>query len=174
MSKGISRRERNVIIVGAVFLAGFLGLWFVLGPQREKLSALKTTVRAMNKEYEDLRRIEAQHNLLKRQTDPVMQRILRRKKDFELSSFVAATEGQLNFSRTREVPARQTPYGDFETQASTFYYRDKKLHQIIQFIETIDRPENVISLDSVRIKPKTSDRSMLELDMKLATVVRAK
>ena len=174
MSKGISHRERNVIIAGAIFLVGFLSLYLVLGPEKDKLSALKATVRAMTKEYEDLRRIEAQHNLLKRETDPVMQRILRRKKDFELSSFVAATEGRLNFARVREVPSRRTPYGDFETQSSTFYYRDKKLHQIIQFIESIDQPENVISLESLRIKPKTSDRSMLELDIKLATVVRVK
>ncbi len=153
----------------------FLLLWFVLLPTKDKLSNLRATVNAMTKEYEETRKIQSQYNTLKRETDPVMKRILQRRKDFDLSAFVAETEQKQNFSRTREIPVRPTAYGDFEKRSSTFLYDDKSINQIVEFVTGIEKPENVIGIEFLRVTPKSaSDRSHLKLEIKLATVVATK
>jgi len=174
MARGFSGRERRVIIAGGVFLVGFVGVWFVLRPARDNLDELKAAVRAMDKEYKEIQKIEAQHRILKEETDPVMQRILQRRKGFDISAFMAETEARLNFTRTRETPLRPTPYGDYEKRSSTFFYDDKTLDQIVQFLKEIEKPENVLGVEYVRIQPKTTERSKLSLEIKLATVVPVK
>ncbi len=174
MAHAMSSRERNTIIAGAGVLVCFLVIWFVLLPKREHLENLKAQVRAMSNELEEIKKIEAQYNRLSGETEPVMEKIQRRSKDFDLSAFAMETERKLNFSRTREIPARGTPYGKFEKRGSTYIYNDKTLRQIVEFIQQIEKPDNVVGIESLRITPKsTTQRSLLELYVKLFTVVEA-
>jgi len=173
MARALSSREKNTIIAGGIFLFCFLVILFVLSPKKKELNELKASVRAMTNELEEIKKIEAQHNRLKGETDPVMQKILQRRKDFKLSGFVADTEDRLNFSRTREIPARTTTHGNFEKRGATYIYSNKTLRQIVGFLEEIEKPDNVIGIESLRITPKsTTQRSQLELYIKLFTVVR--
>lgn len=174
MARHFSQREKNVFVAGAVFLICFLVGWFLVRPQWDELGRLKTEVQRMSSEYDQIRKIERQYNVLKRETDPVMHRILQRRKDFDLLSFVAETENKLNFGRMRHIPAPATAHGDFEKRSSSFLYRDKKLHEIVDFLKEIAKPENVVNIETLRITPKTSDRSQLEMDVKLSTVVPTK
>jgi hypothetical protein len=174
MPHAIGSREKNAIIGGAIFLIAFLLIWFALLPKRHSLNELKASVRAMTDELEEIGKIESQYNRLKIETDPVMNRIQQRRKDFNISSFVMETENRLNFSRTREIPARPTTYGNFEKRGATYIYSDKSLRQIMEFIGEIEKPENVVGIESLRITPKsTTQRSQLELYIKLFTVVQA-
>jgi hypothetical protein len=175
MARTFSRKERNVIIAGAIFLVCFLLVWFVLLPKRESLANLKSSVRAMQGELEELRTIESQYNRLTVETEPVMNRLDRRRKDFDLSAFVAETENRLNFIRTREIPLRPTTHGDFEKRSATFIYSDKTLRQIVEFLQEIENPDNVVGIETLRITPKSAtERSLLELNVRLFTVVRTK
>jgi len=174
MKHRFSRRERNVIIAGGTFLIFFLVLWFVLQPTWGERSRLKQEVRRMTGEYEEIVRIERQYKLLKRETDPVMQKILQRRKDFDLSAFVAEKEDQLKFERLREFPPGRSTYGNFEKRTSRFRYESKALHQIAEYLTEMEKPENVISIETLRITPNQSDRSQLSLDISLVTVVPVK
>jgi len=175
VARAFSQRERNVIIAGGVFVICFLAYWFVLLPQKGELANVRARVRAMSDEYKEIRKIQGQYSRLKRETDPVMQRILRRRKDFDLSAFVAESENQQNFKRTREYPPSRDSHGNFDKTTARFRYDDKSLDQIVQFLKVIEEPENVITIGSLTITPKsTSDPSRLNLEFKLATVVPAK
>ena len=175
MARTLSRKERNVIITGGIFLVGFLVVWFVLMPKRETLATLKSSVRAMRGELEELRKIESQYNRLKIETDPVMNRLDRRRKDFDLSAFVAETENRMNFTRAREIPSRPTTHGDFERRSATFIYSNKTLRQIVEFLQEVEKPDNVVGIETLRVTPKTAtERSQFELYVKLFTVVRTR
>jgi hypothetical protein len=175
MARTLSGRERNIIIAGAMFVVCFLVVWFAVRPARDKLAELKAVVRSMTDQYKEIQRIEAQHRSLKRETEPVMQRILQRRKGFDLSAFMAETEARLNFARTRETPLGRTPYGDFEKRTSTFFYDDKSLDQVVGFLKELEKPENVIGVENVRVWIKSpTERSKLNLELRLATVVPVK
>ena len=95
------------------------------------------------------------------------------RRQFDLSAFVAETEERLNFTRTREIPSRPTTEGDFERQSATFIYTDKTLRQIAEFLQEIEKPDNVVGIETLRITPKNAaERSLLELYVKLFAVVR--
>lgn len=175
MPKKFSQRERNIIIAGGIFLVGFLVVWFVLLPKREALATLKSEVRDMREKLQELSKIESQYKRLTVETKPVMDRLDRRRKDFDLSAFVAETENRLNFTRAREIPSRPTTHGDFERRSATFIYSDKTLRQIVEFLQEIEKPDNVVGIETLRITPKSAtERSLLELYVKLFTVVRTK
>ncbi len=172
MARAFSRRERNVVITGGIFLVCFVTYWFVLVPEREELASLQAAVRAKTEEYKEIQKIEAQHNLLKRESAQIVQKILQRRKDFDLSAFVAKTENDQNFTRERAFPPNRTTYGKFEKSACRFRYKDKALHQIVAFLKEIEKPENVITVELLTINPaSTSDPSRLGLEIRLATVV---
>ena len=175
MAKEFSQRERNIIVAGGIVLVAFLVVWFVLLPKREALGTLKAEVRDMQGKLGELRKIESQYNRLQTETAPVMNRLDRRRKDFDLSAFVAETENRMNFTRAREIPSRPTTHGDFEKRSATFIYSDKTLRQIVEFLQEIENPDNVVGIETLRITPKSAtERSLLELYVKLFTVVRTK
>jgi Tfp pilus assembly protein PilO len=172
MARALSRREKNVIIAGGIFLVCFLAYWFVLSPQRDKLKTLKSAVVGMTREYKEIQRIEAQYQRLKRQTDPIMYRVLQRPKNFDLSTFIAETERLQNFTRRQELSPRTVAYGKFEKQISSFRYEDKSLIQIVDFLRAIKKSENVIAIESLTITPHSpADPSRLNVNLKVATVV---
>jgi len=175
MARAFSRREWNVVITGGIFLVCFLMYWFVLVPQREELASLQAAVGAKEDDYKEIQKIEAQYNLLKRESDPIVRRILQRRKDFDLSAFVAETENKQNFTRDRAFPPDKTTYGKFEKNTCRFRYKDKALHQIVAFLKEIEKPENVVTVELLTINPSsTSDPSRLGLEIRLATVVPVK
>jgi len=174
MARALSQREKNVIIGAGIFLVCFVLYWFIILPKREDLRDLKESVEKLRAQHQEVERIRAQHNLLKKETDPVMQKILQRKKDFDLSAFVAETEKLQKITRNRETTLRPTTYGNFEKQTSVFTYEDNSLYQIVEFLKEIEKPENVISIESLTIRPKSAaDPSRLNLEIRLATLVPA-
>lgn len=172
MAGAFSARERNVVFAGGIFLICFLTYWFVLLPKRQELKNLKAAVRSMSDEYQEVRKIEAGYQRLKRESDPVMNRIVRRGKDFDFLDFVAKTEEAKGFANSGVVSHRAESYGNYEKRSSTFSYHDRGLQEIVGFLKEIENPNNVIAVESLTIRPRSSsDPSKLSLDLKLATVV---
>ncbi len=175
MAGKLSQRQINVIVAGAVFLVCFLVYLFVLSPNMKELKALKSVVVRLEEQYKEIGRIEKQYNRLKRETDPVRTKILERGEGFDQSAFVTRTERLQNFTRQRQTPPHSETYGNFEKHSSTFSYTDKTITQIKEFLQEIEKPENVIAVESLAIRPsKPSDPSLLKLDVRLATVVPVK
>jgi hypothetical protein len=175
MAGKLSQRQTNVIIAGAVFVVCFLSYSFVLSPKRKELKDLKSVVLRLEQQHEEIGRIERQYNELKRDSDPLRERILQRQKGFDLSAFVATTERLQNFTRQRQTPPHSETYGNFEKHSSTFTDNDKTLPQIKDFLREIEKPENVVSVEWLAIVPANPrDPSRLKLDIRLATVVPAK
>jgi Tfp pilus assembly protein PilO len=175
MAEAISQRGRNVVIAGGIFLVCFLAYWFVLLPKRGDLSSLKSAVRSLTEEYKEIRKLEEEYRRLERETESVKYRIDRRGKDFELSAFVAATEATRNFERSRSSAPHSEPYGDFEKRSLTFSYQGKRLHEIVGFLEEIEDPKNVVSIESLTVSPRSrTSLSELNLNIRLSTVVRVK
>ncbi len=174
MARAFSQREKSVIIAGGVFLICFLAYSFVIVPKRADLNYLKARVREMTSNYKEIRDIEGEYNRLKKDTDPILHGIQQRRADFDLSAFVAEVEKNQNFTRTRGNPPLQTPYGDFAKQSCGFSYQSKTLPEIVEFLKRIESPENVITIEWLIVRPKTSDPHQMDFDVRLATVVPLK
>jgi len=172
MAREFSRRERNVIIAGGIIVVCFLTYSFALSPQREELRNLKGQVRSLSDEYDKIEKIEANYMRLKEEADPIVRKVLQRRKDFDLSTFVAETEKLQNFSRFRGNPPSTTAQGK---QTCSFSYQDKTLYQIVEFLKQIEKSEHVVGIELLKITPKSaSDPSRLNVDIRLVTVVPAK
>lgn len=175
MAGKLSQRQTNVIIAGAVFLACFLTYSFVLSKKMKDLKELKSVVVRLEQQYDEIGRIEKQYNRLKQETDPVKDRIERRGGEFDLSAFVSTTQRLQNFTRQRQTPPQSETYGNYEKHSSSFSYTDKTLAQIKDFLKEIEKPENVISVESLAVQPASrANPSRLKLDIRLATVVPLK
>jgi len=168
----LSRRERILVVFGALFVGLFLLYQGVIEPFMMKKERLERSLQRQTESVLEMKLLQKQYVRIKGNEQDVMERLQRRDPGFELFTFV---DSQVSAKRLRDRVSSMKPGETVTTDGITQSRIDMKidavlLGQLVDFLVAIESFEQVVYVDRIVVRSSGNGGADGLLDV-LATVV---
>jgi len=170
--RGLSRRERIMLIGGAIFVSLFVLHQAVIEPFMLKKQRLERSLQRRAEAVLEMKLLQKQYAKIRGNERDAMERLQRRDPGFELFSFI---DSQVSAQRLRDRVSSMKPgeaqSGDGITQSRIDMKIDSiLLGQLVDFLVAIESFEHVVYVDRIVVRSSSSSGGEDGLLDVLATV----
>ena len=166
-------RERRFIIAGAVCLAIFIFIQFIVLPLYGKKSRLKSAIQGKERELAEIQLLQKEYGDIRNKAEQALKQISKRDKGFTLFSFLDRLAGEkgvkdrIAYMRPSSTPKENAPYKislvEMELQAIT-------LPQLVGFLHGIETSENLVAVKRMSIASSGKLAASIDVVLQVETL----
>ncbi len=153
MRRRFTQQEQLLIVLGALVVLLLLVYGVITGVTRSAYAEAKESVREAKKAHTAAVDLREQYERRGREIEVRKKRISQQDRDFDLGSFIAEVEAELNFAhRGATSPSgRDFAGGKYTGTRITYTYEGKSLKDIIRFLYKIEDPSRGIIITNIKL-----------------------
>lgn len=170
----ISKREKNTLTVGIVFLVVFFGYRLVIAPVFEKKQILERSVAekqaSLTQMSEQLERILSAN----RQSDFQSRALAMRPKSFSLFSFLDSQAQQSGVKENVEYMkpfTRKDETSNYQVATVKVKLKEVYLKELVDFLEKIESPNNGVIITSLSLTKAGQQKNKLDAVLETETLM---
>ena len=161
----LSRRERLVLLVGAIVVLGF-GLWGLSNLFQGYRDRIQTLDRLIEQKQEDritLVRLRYEHSQLKQEIRKFEDRINSNQDDFSLLSYLESLSNKLAMRShiTHMRPQPSTDVGGYQEVGVEIKMENVTLDQIIRLLSSMETAPYLIRIKRLRLQTRFTDPRLM-------------
>lgn len=168
----ITDRDKKVLAAGGVFVLLFLILQFALFPLLEKRERLQQSIANREKDLTEMQELQAQYQQLDSKADVLLDQLVGRQKNFSLFSYMEqmAAKSEVKKNIAYMKPSETADEGPFIEILVEMKLQAISLEQLVNYLELIESPENVIALKRISIQENKKEAATLDVIMQVVTL----
>ncbi len=170
----ISSRDRMMLTVGGVSVLLFLVLQFAIFPLMDKRDRLRQGIAAREKALVEMKELQVQYQQLHSKANILLDQLVGRQSGFSLFSFLeqmaARSEVKKNISYMK--PSETADDGPFKEVLVEMKLQAVSLKQLVDFLELVESPENVVALKRVSIQENKKEAATLDVILQVVSLDR--
>ena len=168
----LSRRDRVALLVGAICLMLFGLVNFILLPLLDGNKKLARSIAAREKAVVEMQNMRDQYQKLASQGEGLRKQLAERPASFSLYSFLeqkaATTEVKQNIAYMK--PSQTLEDGTLRQLLVEMKLQAVSLKQLVNFLEQIESPENIVALRRISIQENSQSASTLDVVMQVVSI----
>lgn len=170
----ISSRDRKVLMAGSVCLLLFLVLQFGIFPLMDKRDRLRRSIAAREKAVVEMKELQGQYRQLHSKANALLDQLVGRQTDFSLFSFLEqmAAKSEVKPNITYMKPSETADDGPFKEILVEMKLQAVTLKQLVDFLQLVESPENVVALKKISIQMNKKEESSLDVIMQVVSLDR--
>jgi len=173
MIKTLNQRERYVLAVGAVVLGLLLIIFGVVIPYGKAIEHLDRTINSRQGQLAEVRQLQADYRILKKQADQ-LQRELGRRKGTPPLTFLEETAsriaGRENLVLMRPLPV--VTQGQLRIETIEFKLERLGLEQALQILQEVEQAKPPMRVDRLHLKQRFDDAAQLDINVTVSATRR--
>lgn len=168
----LSRRDRLALIIGTSLLLVFIIVQFMLFPLVDKRKRLRKTIASRQQAVQEMRNMQIQYGQLNEQSDSLEKQLADRAPTFSLFSFLEkmATESKIKDHIIYMKPSSVTGEGALRQVMVEMKLQTIGLQQLVNFLNRIESPENVVALKRISIQENKKTLGTLDVIMQVISI----
>ncbi len=171
----LEQREKRMVLVGIIFILLFLFLQVVITPYMDTRKKTRDAIAKRQGEVAQLKVMQQEYGALKNQAGGIKELLQQRSPNFSLFSFLDKQAAQAGVKGLIGYMKPSTIEGDGELQESLVEMKLNKidLKALVDFLQHIESPEDVVSVKRVSIQESSKDEGVLDVIMQIMTYVNS-
>ncbi|MDO9042190.1 MAG: type II secretion system protein GspM [Desulfocapsaceae bacterium] len=170
----LEKREKSVVVVGAIFLVCFALFHFTVSPL---LQARQQTQKALIQKKEDIKKIrQLQEEYRHRQNQAVniQNRLQKRSPSFTLFSFIEerATKAKVKQQINSMTPSTSEGDGPLQEARVDLKLEKISLPQLVDFLQQIESTDDVVAIKRISIQENSKEEGLLDVVMQIITFTK--
>ncbi len=172
MMAQMSQREKTAVGVALLAVFFFVGFQFILSPAMQKKEKIEKTIRLRQKHLVEMREIQSKYSSFSEKNASLSSVLAERDSNFSLFSFL---EKNANSSDVKSNIAYMKPAevkGDESLKQSLVEMKLQaiSLKQLVNFLELVESPENVVGLKRISIQENKKNDGGLDVLLQIVSV----
>ena len=172
--KKITPRDRKILAVGGVFVLLFVVFQFAIFPLMENRDRLERNIAAKEKALVEMAELQVEYKQLHSKANVLLDQLVGRQNDFSLFSFLeqmaAKSEVKKNISYMK--PSETADDGPFKEVLVEMKLQAISLKQLVDFIDFVETPENVVALKRISIQENKKEEATLDVIVQVVSLDR--
>ncbi len=174
---GFDRLEkREKLLIGGAFALVVVVLLFnlVISPMMEQRSRAKRAIANRQLDLKTIKVLQEEYKQVANKVGGIAERLDQRPGEFTLFSFL---EGQASSVGVRELvkymkPSQEEGDGLLSNSIVEMKLEKVALDQLVEFLQLIESPENVVSINRITIQENSQGEGLLDVVMQIVTFVK--
>ena len=169
--KKLNRREKYIIYGAGGILGLLIIVQFVITPFVENKNQMQRSLQTKKSELAEMRRLQAEHQILKAKLQLSQTSIGKREKGFTLFSFLekAAGEAVLKGHIKYMKPSSSQSTGPYKESMVEMKLEGITLNQLVGYLYRIESLENIISIKRISIQENKKESGYLDTILQVLT-----
>jgi general secretion pathway protein M len=170
----LTPRDRIVLVAGGAVLLLFLFLQFGIFPLLESRDRLERGIAEREKALVEMAELQVQYRELHGKANTLLDQLVRRQNDFSLFSFLEqmAARSDVKKNITYMKPSETATDGPFKEILVEMKLQAVALKQLVDFLQLVESPENVVALQRISIQENTKEKATLDVIMQVVSLDR--
>ncbi len=167
----LEKREKITIFIGACFILCFLILQFAITPYFDARKKLENSIAKKKSDLIELQTLQQEYRTLKAEAGGIKEQLQKRAANFSLFSFLdsQATEAEIKDLISYMKPATSEGDGDLLESSVEMKLQRISLEKLVAYLERVESPENVVSIERISIQESSKENSGLEVILQIMT-----
>ncbi len=167
----LERRERWFLLVGIIFVSGFLVLQGILVPYFNARESLTSAVVKKRQEVLDMALLQQDYEQLKRRQGGIVRQLAQRPSSFSLFTYL---ESQATAARIKDRVASMRPSikeldDGFKESVVEMKIELVPLQWLVDFLRRVESEENVVIIKRIAIEQNSRETDLLDVLVTIAT-----
>ncbi len=171
----ISKREKNILIAGAVFLVLFFIYTLGIAPVFEKRQTLNRALVEKQAGLEQIKALSLQYRSVSRLSDSQTQFMASRSKNFSLFSFIDLQAQQSGVKENVEYMkpfTKKNEVSKYLEATVKVKLKEVYLKQLVDFLYRIESSQNGVSIISLSLTKAGKNKTMLDAVLETQTLMQ--
>ena len=170
-----SKREKNILIFGIIFLGLFFGFQLGVAPVFEKKQTLKRILAEKQTALEEMIQLQQQYRSVSNNFDAQNQALAEREKDFSLFSFL---DSQAQQSAVKENVTYMKPFTKkldnslYTLSTVKVKLKEVYLKELVGFLYHIEMSKNAVTITSLSLTKAGKEKVKLDAVIETQTLMR--
>ncbi|HER62743.1 MAG TPA: hypothetical protein ENO11_02050 [Desulfobacteraceae bacterium] len=167
-------RDRIVLAAGSVVLLIFMVLQFGIFPLMENRDRLEQGIAAREKALVEMAELQVQYRELHGKANTLLDQLGGRQSNFSLFSFLEqmAARSDVKKNITYMKPSETAADGPFKEIMVEMKLQAVSLKQLVDFLELVESPKNVVALKRISIQENTKEKATLDVIIQVISLDR--
>ncbi len=168
----LNKRDKTALIAGSVAVLFFLVIQFAVLPFLSERKRLQKGITSRQTGLLEMKQLRQRYDELHNRAGEVTETLKMRAPGFSLFSFLEkmATEVQIKDRIAYMKPSEQTDKGEYRESLVEMKLQAVSLQQLVDFLEKIESPENVVTLRRLSIQENKKEEASLDAIMQVFTI----
>lgn len=171
----LAPREKTVLIIGVLFVTGFVVLQTVIFPYIDARTKLIKSIDRKHNDLVSIQLLQAEYAELQAKEGGIKKSLTRRVPTFSLFTFL---EQQAQKARVKEQIKYMKPSviekdGMLNESVVEMKLQDITLEKIVHFLRLVESDENVVSIKRISIQSNAKNQGYLDVILQIVTFVEA-
>jgi hypothetical protein len=165
----LAKREKNLVIGAACFLAILFLFQLLDSSFFEKKDRMEKGIKTKENELEEIIGLCEEHEAYKGDSQGIEQVLARRKRDFKLTTFLneKANEAGVTIGSIDRYPPKDV--GNLIESTYEVRLEAVTLEQLKQYLYRIESPEDLVSVQTISIKPNKRESGYHDVTLRALT-----
>jgi len=171
----LATREKHLIWAGAVFLAIFVLLQFLIFPFFESKKRMARGLKAKEKGLSEIVRLRTEYQTYQTASQSISEALSKRKRGFTLFSFLddAAGKAQVKTHIKYMKPSTPMSTGPFKESMVEMKLEALTLQQLVGYLYLIESPRDLVSIKRLSVKENKKEEGYLDAIVQVLTFQQA-
>jgi len=170
----LEKREKRVVVVGAVFLVCFAFFHFTVSPLLQARQQIQKALIQKKEDIKKIRQLQEEYRHRQNQAVNIQNRLQKRSPSFTLFSFIEerATKAKVKQQINSMTPS--TSEGDGPLQESRVDLKLEKisLQQLVDFLQQVESTDDVVAIKRISIQENSKEEGLLDVVMQIITFTK--
>lgn len=167
----LEKREKIIVLLGIAFIVLFFALQFGLFPYLDAKKKVENSITKRKDDLIQLQLLQQEHRGLKADEGGIKTQLQKRPSNFSLFSFLdnQATETEIKEFISYMKPSTSDGAGGLQESLVEMKLQRITLEKLVQYLQKIESPENVVSIRRVSIQESGKEKGLLEVVLQIVT-----
>jgi len=168
----LSQREKLALTVGGIVILAFILLQFMVLPLLDKRDRLQQRIVLNGKQFDRMMSLQKRYQELHSQSISISKHLQNRSPDFSLFSFLEqmASRADVKKQIIYMKPSKTLTEGNYSEIMVEMKLQTITLQQLIDFLEYIESPDNVVAIKRISVQVNTKDEAALDVILQIVTI----
>lgn len=171
----LGKREKLSVSLGAIFVALFLLVQFMIFPFFDKREAMKRGIEAKRGGLKEIRVLKAEYESFRKGAAGIRSHLSSREKGFTLFSFLEHAAGRAGVKDHIKYMKPSDSREDGRLKGSMVEMKIDRinLRQLVDYLYLIESPEHLVSIKRISIRDSQGAPGYLDAVMQVLTIVNS-
>lgn len=174
MMANITPRDRLFLLVGGIIVFIFIILQFAVLPLIDNRQKLRQGIAARENALEEMQELQKRYQDLHRTANTLVDQLGSRPAGFSLFSFLEQNASRTDVKKNIAYmkPSELADDGPFKEIYVEMKLQAISLRQLVDFLQLIESPENVVALKRVSIQENKKQKATLDVILQVVSLDR--
>ncbi|MCX5851771.1 MAG: type II secretion system protein GspM [Deltaproteobacteria bacterium] len=167
----LSKREKQVLLAGGAFVAGFIILHFIIFPLIDAKAGVARAIRTQEKALQEIIALREEYRGLEIDSGAIRKAVASRPKDFTLFSFLEQEAGQAGLKSNIQYmkPSAVNDAGPYKQSMVEMKLEGITLTQLVDYLALVESPEYLLGVKRLSVRQSKGSEGYLSVLLQMVT-----